>query len=171
MIGINQYGLKLQEGGVAEIIGGMIPIYGTYQDAKNFYHNPTLKNLGWTVASGLGDIFFFTGLGAGIKGLKAARAARAARRAFLDKRTSKLLDSKANFYITRNQRILEQSSPQEMKGAIQSLKQSVNNFREMEKKWNQSQKLYNQEIKAFGLKGAKEIGKDGIIQTTQSLTQ
>ena len=49
----------------------MIPIYGTYQDAKNFYHNPTLENLGWTVASGLGDIFFFTGLGAGINDIVA----------------------------------------------------------------------------------------------------
>lgn len=169
MIGIKQIGIQKCQ--LGDVIKGMIPIYGTYQDAKNFYKDPTLENLGWTIASGLGDVFFFTGLGAGIKGLKAARAARAAKHALLGKRASKLLDAKYNFYNTRNRRLLGESNPQEMKGAIQSLQQSKNNFMEMQKKWQQTQKLYNQEIKAFGLKGAKEIGKDGIIQTTQSLTQ
>ena len=89
---------QYQDGGsIKNILTGMIPIYGTYQDAKEFINNPTLENFGWTVASGLGDVFFFTGLGAGIKGLKVANAARKAKSILKTKRADKLLDARRNY--------------------------------------------------------------------------
>lgn len=65
-----------QNGGITEVLTGMIPIYGTYQDYKTFREKPTLENFGWMAASGLGDVLFFTGLGTGIKALKGLNTAR-----------------------------------------------------------------------------------------------
>ena len=173
MIGINQMGVKkYQDGGsIKNIFTGMIPIYGTYQDAKEFINNPTLENFGWTVASGLGDVFFFTGLGAGLKGLKAANAARRAKSILKAKRAAKLLDTKRNWYNTRLGVIEGNSTRGEMKQALQSLRQSADNFRNMKRKYDLATRVYNQEMKAFGIKGLKEIGKDGAIQTTQYITE
>ena len=158
-------------GSVQKILTGMIPIYGTYQDAKEFINNPTLENFGWTVASGLGDVFFFTGLGAGIKGLKVANAARKAKSILKTKRANKLLDARRNYQNTKLGIIDGSSTRKEMKQALQSLGASVDNFRNMERKYNLATRAYNQEMKALGVKSTKEIGKDGIIQTTQYITE
>lgn len=185
ILGIKRYGIKKYQAGtqgggvqpqskegdifelVKEIGKGMIPIYGTYQDAKEFINNPTLENFGWAAASGLGDVFFFTGLGAGIKGLKAANAARRAKSILKAKRLDKLLDAKRNYYNTRLGVVEGSSTRGEMKQALQSLRQSADNFRNMERKYDLATRAYNQEMKAFGIKSAKEIGKDGAIQTAQ----
>ena len=76
---------KHQEGGIlqkaGEIAGGFIPLYGTYLNWKDYKENPTLANLGWTIASGLGDIASLTGIGYGIiAGTKAIKAANTARK-------------------------------------------------------------------------------------------
>ena len=76
---------KHQEGGVlntaGKIAGGFVPIYGTYLNWKEYKENPTLANLGWTIASGLGDIASLTGIGYGIfAGTKAIKAANTARK-------------------------------------------------------------------------------------------
>lgn len=182
--GVKKYQVGTQEGGiqpqpkegdisevVKEIAKGMIPIYGTYQDAKEFINNPTLENFGWTVASGLGDVFFFTGLGAGLKGLKAASAARRAKSILKAKRATKLSDTGRNWYNTRLGVIGGNSTREEMKQALQSVRQATNNFRNMQRKYDLATRAYNQEMKAFGVKGAKEIGKDGMIQTTQYIIE
>ena len=62
------------------------------------------------LASGIGDVFFFTGAGAGIKALKAARAANTARKALTLKRAQKLLDARNTFYDTRLARAAGESS-------------------------------------------------------------
>lgn len=189
ILGIKEYGIKkyqagTQRGGIQpqsqegdtsevikEIVKGMIPIYGTYQDAKEFINNPTLENFGWTVASGLGDVFFFTGLGAGIKGLKVANAARKAKSILKAKRKSKVLNAGRNWYNTRLAVIDGNATSTEMRKALQSMNSATQNFRNMERKYNLANEIYNQEMKAFGVKSAKEMGKDGLIQTTQYITE
>lgn len=39
------------------------------------------------------------------------------------------------------------------------------------RKYNLATRVYNQEMRALGVKGVKEIGKDGVIQTTQYITE
>lgn len=73
---------KHQEGGVLntvhKIAGGFVPFYGTYLNLQEYRENPTLANLGWTIASGIGDIASLTGIGYGIvAGTKAIKAANA----------------------------------------------------------------------------------------------
>lgn len=71
---------KHQKGSLLEAGVGFIPIVGTYQSYQDYKKDPSLANLGWTLASGFGDILQLTGLGYGlgsaIKGLKAANTAR-----------------------------------------------------------------------------------------------
>lgn len=71
---------KHDGGGLVEIGTSFIPIVGTYQSWQDYKNNPTLSNLGWTIASGVGDVLQLTGIGYGlgsaIKGLKVANAAR-----------------------------------------------------------------------------------------------
>ena len=74
-----------QDGGVlntaGKIAGGFVPFYGTYLNWKDYKENPTLANLGWTIASGLGDIASLTGVGYGVvAGTKAIKAANTARK-------------------------------------------------------------------------------------------
>ncbi|MGM9532183.1 hypothetical protein [Intestinibacter sp.] len=121
----------------------MIPIYGTYQDAKEFINNPTLENFGWAVASGLGDVFFFTGLGAGIKGLKVANAARKAKSILKAKRADRLLDARRNYEKAKLGFIEGNSTRREVKRSLQSLGASYDNFRNMERKYNLATRAYN----------------------------
>lgn len=71
---------KHQEGGLLDVGMSFIPIVGTYQSYQDFKKDPSLANLGWTLASGFGDVLQLTGLGYGlgsaIKGLKAANTVR-----------------------------------------------------------------------------------------------
>lgn len=71
---------KHQLGGIVEAGTSFIPIVGTYQSYQDWKKDPSLSNLGWTLASGFGDILQLTGLGYGIgsaiKGLKAANNVR-----------------------------------------------------------------------------------------------
>ena len=76
---------KHQEGGIlntaGKVAGGFVPIYGTIQNFKEYQKNPTLANLGWTVASGIGDVLSLTGVGYGVvAGAKAIKAANTARK-------------------------------------------------------------------------------------------
>ena len=168
MIGIKQIGIKkFQEGGVSEIVTGMILIYGTYQDAKKFINEPTLKNFGWMLASGIGDVFFFTGAGAGIKALKVARAARVARKALTLKRAQKLLDARNTFYDTRLARAAGESSGQEMKAALQRLHTTYNNYLVSQNKLKASERMLLGEAQKLGKSSLQNITKDGIIQTAQ----
>ena len=57
----------------ADIGTSMIPIYGTYKDAKEFYHNPSWKNAFWLGVSALSEIPFLKWMKAG-KATKAAKA-------------------------------------------------------------------------------------------------
>lgn len=169
MIGINQYSLKLQEGGIAEIAKGMIPVYGTYQDAKKFAKDPTFENFGWMLASGIGDVLFFTGAGSGIKAIKAARASHAARKAITLDRTRKLRAAKKMFYDTRLARIAGESSSKEMKSTLQSLFQSKNNYTVTLNKLKASNKILLGEAWKFGKSSLQDLAKDAAIQTTQEL--
>ena len=179
ILGIKGYGInqmpiinKFKDGGgISEIVTGMIPIYGTYQDAKKFAKDPTWDNLGWAITSGIGDILFFTGAGAGIKSLKAARAANAARKALALKRSQKLLESERTFYDTRLARIAGESSSQEMKAALQSLKTARSNFLLNQDKLKASERIMLGEAQKLGKSSLQDLTKDGIIQTTQVLTE
>lgn len=55
----------------------MIPIWGTYKEAKDLYNNPSLEQAGWTGLSALGDLsMLIPVLGPEIKaGLTATKAA------------------------------------------------------------------------------------------------
>lgn len=171
MIGINQIGVvrKFQDGGISEIVTGMVPIYGTYQDAKKFINEPTWNNFGWVLASGIGDIFFFTGAGAGIKALKAARAANAARKALTLKRSQKLLEAKNTYYNTKLARSAGESTKQEMKTALQRLQTVYNNYLVSQNKLKASEKLLLGEAEKLGKSSLQNITKDGIIQTVQMI--
>ena len=173
MIGIKQIGIvrKFQDGGVSEIVTGMIPIYGTYQDAKKFVKGPTLNNFGWMLASGVGDVLFFTGAGVGIKALKAARTANTARKALALKRSQKLLEAKKAFYDTRLARVTEESSRQNMKEALQRLQTVRNNYLLSQDKLKASERMLLGEAQKLGKSSLQDLTKDGIIQTTQVLTE
>lgn len=170
--GINQTQIinKFKDGGeISEIVAGMIPIYGTYQDAKKFVEDPTLSNFGWMVASGVGDALFFTGAGAVIKAIKTARAANAARNALMLKRSKKLLESKRAFYNTRLARISGTSTSQDMKAALQSLKTARSNFLLNQDKLKASERMMLGEVEKFGKSSLKDMTKDGVIQTVQTI--
>lgn len=171
MIGINQHGLKLQEGGITEIAKGIIPIYGTYQDAKKFAKDPTWKNFGWMLASGIGDVLFFTGAGAGVKALRAAKAANTARKALKLKRSQKLLESQKMFRDTRLARITGESSSKEMKSALQSLIQSQNNYTWSLNKLKASERMLLGEVQKFGKSSLQDLTKDAGIQTAQVIDE
>lgn len=64
----------------ADIGTSMIPVYGTYKDAKEFYHNPSWENAGWLAVSALSEIPFLKWLKAG-KATKAVRAVNKATQA------------------------------------------------------------------------------------------
>ena len=73
---------KHQLGGIVEAGASFIPLVGTYQSYQDYKKDPTLSNLVWTIASGVGDVLQLTGVGYGlgsaIKGLKAANTTRKA---------------------------------------------------------------------------------------------
>lgn len=189
ILGIKQYGIKKYQAGtqgggiqpqsqegdtsevIKEIVKGMIPIYGTYQDTKEFINNPTSENFGWMLASGIGDVLFFTGAGAGIKALKLARTANTARKALALKRSQKLLEAKKTFYDTRLARVAEESSRQNMKAALQRLQTVRNNYLLSQDKLKASERMLLGEAQKLGKSSLQDLTKDGIIQTTQVLTE
>lgn len=72
---------KHQLGGIVEAGTSFIPIVGTYQSYQDYKKDPTLTNLGWTVASGIGDLLQLTGIGYGLgSSIKAVKAANMARK-------------------------------------------------------------------------------------------
>lgn len=61
-----------QNGG--EILTGMIPIYGTWQDYKTFREKPTLENFGWMAGQEMP--YFLLAQGRVLKALNTTRKAK-----------------------------------------------------------------------------------------------
>lgn len=60
---------------LSELGTSLIPIYGTYKEAKNFINEPSWENAGWTALSLVSEIPMLKGLKA-LKGIKLAKAAK-----------------------------------------------------------------------------------------------
>lgn len=164
--------LKYDEGGsVGSVISGMIPLYGTYQDIKTAYHNPTLENIGWAIASGIGDALFFTGAGAGIKSLKLLNQTRKAKKLLETKRRVTALTAQNNFKNTVMNRILDKASPTDVVRARTSAKQTRANYQNALNKYKQSSsQVYNQ-TRQLGKNFLQNLKRDGIIQSIQEISK
>lgn len=149
-----------QKGGVAEVLTGMIPLYGTYQDYQAFKKEPSLENFGWMVAGGLGDALFFTGIGAGIKGLKGLNAARKSAKAIQNARMATRR--------TRQVQMLDRGDKgrQAYAGWIQSGKNVANATRKV----NEANKQMNKGLKQIGISSALNFKFDPIKEFIQQYT-
>lgn len=159
---------KHQEGG--QILLGLVPGIGTYQDFLEFNKNPNLKNFGWMLASGIGDVLFFTGAGAGIKALRLAKAANTYRKGVKADRAIKLLTAQNKFNNVRDQKLLG-TLDRNIRPEIQSLSQSVVNYRNAVDKANLAHKYQIDETKRLAKKASKDISKDAVINTGQYYEQ
>ena len=124
---------KFEDGGdtledaVINTLTGFIPIYGTYQDAKDFYNEPSWENAGWVGLSVLSEFPILKAL----KGIKAASK--------ITKATKKLEQAKNT---------LDNARRQESRAIRQGLNRSARSARTTareaaEKQVKQMQKEYN----------------------------
>ena len=153
---------KHQKGGVLntvhKIAGGFVPFYGTYLNWKDYRENPTLANLGWTIASGIGDIASLTGIGYGIvAGTKAIKAANAV------KNSAKAIQSARQATRAANQiKMLEYGDvgKNAFKGWVASGKNVINSG----KKVSDATNYLNKTIGRFAVDGG--IDSADAIRTT-----
>lgn len=80
----NATGMTDEQAQTAKAIAGFIPIIGTGIDIYDAINNPTAKNIGWAVASGLTDIVGGRLIAKAAKAAKAANEANKAVRAMSD---------------------------------------------------------------------------------------
>lgn len=159
---------KQQNGG--QVLLGLVPGIGTYQDFLEFKKNPNLQNFGQMLASGVGDALFFTGAGAGIKALRLAKAANTYRKGIRADRAAKLLIAQNKFKNVKDQKLLG-TLDRNIKPEIQSLAQSVVNYRTAVNKANLAHKYQIDEAKRLGKEASKNISKDAIINAGQYYEQ
>ena len=147
---------KHQEGGLLEAGMSFIPIVGTYQSYQDFKKDPSLANLGWTLASGFGDVLQLTGLGYGIgsaiKGLKAANNVRKSVQAVNNVRRATRLTNQA--------KMLEYGEPG--KRAFQGWKAAGVNLRNSDKKLEAA----TQALKDEALRHTKNAAKGFAVAAT-----
>lgn len=152
---------KMQEGNsFRDIATGMIPLVGTYQDYKTFKQDPSLANLGWLALSGIGDVLFFTGAGAAVKGIKAAKAAAKVRKYIASARSA---TRQKNF-----EKMFERS--QKGKQAFTGWVASGNNLKQAQNKLNIAQQAVNQSFKQAGIRMGTDLSQDAVLNTVQQLT-
>ncbi len=136
---------KHQEGGILQAATGLIPIYGTYLDYKQFEDNPSLKNFGNMALSGIGDILQLTGLGYGlgtaIKGLKAANTAR--------KTVKTIQATRIATRLANQKKMLERGDIG--KKAFQGWVQSGKNLKRINEKVDKANQQRNRATKIFGI--------------------
>lgn len=151
---------RMQEGGsFKDIAIGMVPLVGTYQDYKTFKQDPSLANLGWLALSGIGDVLFFTGAGAAVKGIKAAKAAAKVRRSIASARSA---TRQKNF-----EKMFDRS--QKGKQAFTGWVASGNNLKRSQDKLGIAQQAVNQSFKQAGIKIGTDLSQDAVLNTTQQL--
>ena len=151
---------RMQEGGsFKDIAIGMVPLVGTYQDYKTFKQDPSLANLGWLALSGIGDVLFFTGAGAAVKGIKAAKAAAKVRRSIASARSA---TRQKNF-----EKMFDRS--QKGKQAFTGWVASGNNLKRAQDKLGIAQQAVNQSFKQAGIKIGTDLSQDAVLNTTQQL--
>ena len=151
---------RMQEGGsFKDIAIGMVPLVGTYQDYKTFKQDPSLANLGWLALSGIGDVLFFTGAGAAIKGIKAARAAAKVRRSIASARSA---TRQKNF-----EKMFDRS--QKGKQAFTGWVASGKNLKRAQDKLGIAQQAVNQSFKQAGIKIGTDLFQGAVLDTTQQL--
>lgn len=158
-------------GELGSIAAGMIPVYGTYQDIKTAYNNPTLENIGWAVASGVGDALFFTGAGAGIKSLKLLNQTRKARKLLESKRRLTALTAQNKFKNTVMDRVLDKATPTDIIRARESAKATLANYRNAVSKFNNANTQVNSQVKQLGKKSVSDLKRDGTVQTVQEISK
>lgn len=134
-----------QEGGIMQTAAGLVPIYGTYLDYKQFKNNPSWGNFGNMALSGVGDVLQLTGLGYGlgttIKGLKTANTVR---------KSAKAIQAARNATRLANQKkMLERGEVG--KRAFQGWVQSGNNLRRSNQKLDKANQQRNRAAKIFGI--------------------
>ena len=149
-----------QNGGITEVLTGMIPIYGTYQDYKTFREKPTLENFGWMAASGLGDVLFFTGLGTGIKALKGLNTAR--------KSAKVIRNARMATRQTNQVQMLEHG--EKGKRAYQGWLQSGRNVQNANRKVQEANRQFTKGIKQVGLSTLLNSKYDPIKELIQNYT-
>lgn len=159
---------KYQKGNsISNVILGMVPIYGTYQDVKKAYDNPSLENIGWATASGIGDILFFTGLGSGIKSLKVLNQARKAKKLLELKKRTKAITAANKFEQAKMDRILDLNTSRDVTRARNSARQLNKNYIVARTKNDiASQAVYNKS-KQLVKSSLKDLKNDVIIQGAQ----
>lgn len=154
--------LQKMQGGNSfkDIATSMIPLVGTYQDYKTFKQDPNLANLGWLALSGIGDVLFFTGAGAAIKGIKAAKAAAKVRRAIASARSA---TRQKNF-----EKMFERS--QKGRQAFTGWVASGNNLKRAQGKLDIAQQGVTQSFKQAGIRMGTDLSQDAVLNTVQQLT-
>lgn len=136
---------KHQDGGLLDAGLSFVPIVGTYKNWQEYKKDPSLSNLGWTIASGVGDLLQLTGIGYGvgsaIKGLKAANTARKGVQVINNARKATRLANQA--------KMLEYG--ESGKRAFQGWKAAGVNLRNSNQKLDAANKHFNNALKGLGI--------------------